>query len=1274
MEGAAVWVAAFSFICGIMRLIIKNWYIYECILTIAMIMSKREVFIMNEKYHFQKLTPIFDADISVYEEAINFALSNSDIKNIAISGAYSAGKSSVLESYKKKHEKYRFIHISLAHFRTPEQENIRALKQEKGESEELVKESVLEGKILNQLIHQIPVENIPQTNFRVKKGVSRKQLVWLTAFSSLFIGVIVFLLTLSKIALFASSLPDGVIKDLLLMLVDPYSAIFATFIGIVCSIFFIFLIIKKQKNKNIFRKISLQGNEIEIFEEQDESYFDKYLNEVLYLFENAHADVIVFEDMDRFNACRIFERLREVNTLVNIQRRKEHGKNYQPLRFFYLLRDDIFISKDRTKFFDYIIPIVPILDCSNSYEQFLKHLKQGDLLDKFDQRFLQSISLYVDDMRILKNIYNEFVIYIHRLNTTDLDWNKMMAMIVYKNLFPRDFSELQLGKGFVFELFGQKPLLIEEVLNLEVRKKQELIDRIKWAKEETLISQEELDDAYSAKIDRLPLLWGNLTPDSQKLKKQYESELPRRKQAIQDKLNDNLSKFEMDLFRIEKNIMLIKTKALKDLLCRENIDHVFSVVHTNEIGETNEFSEIKSSDYFALLKFLIRNGYIDETYSDYMTYFYEDSMSINDKTFLRRITDKRGAAYTYILKEPKKVIDSPVLREVEFEQEETLNFDLFECLLLNDSVSQYALYLKALIRQIRETKNFDFVSKFYNTGKAHKELVARMNQQWPEFFNLVLEENRLTLEQIRRYSLDTLYFSEEEEIIRVNVDNCMTDYISDCQDYLDTESAETEKLISGFSALNVLFHSIDYEKSNKKIFDEVYKHNLYEISFDNISLMLKVQYGIKSDYDIMHKNYTLIKKQEQSPLSGYISESMPEYTEVILDNCGGKIEDDECIVISLLNNDEVEIEVKKRYIGMLYTIITDIEQVNESGIWTDLIDREIVMFSVPNFIKYFQSQGMDAALVRYLNNAPVGFDFAQIENDFGEEEAEKLFDTIVICNGIETERYRKVLVDLKYYFDTFDADNIDDEKFEVLIDEKILKMNLSNLKFVREKYKKHIYRFIKRNLDFYLELQSIEIFSLEETLQIITWDIDVEQKIKLLSLTKDKISVVGKQYSDEVNAYIISHNFEERDSFYIYRNYAQYGEQTQSVIAETARQHVDKIIVNKVELHDSLLSILLRNDEITHNQKVSLFILAIPILTEESCKNHFDELGLSELKGIFSKRGGRKNYEKNDDIAKIFEALKSHGWIYKYYDDERNSDRYIVIKNKPRSKNLDFVD
>lgn len=91
----------------------------------------------KQKYKFERLTPIDNMDLDVYEEAIDYVFSNSDVKNVAISGAYSAGKSSVLASYKKKHDELRFLHISLAHFKSTDQE-----------SDAEVKESTLEGKIL----------------------------------------------------------------------------------------------------------------------------------------------------------------------------------------------------------------------------------------------------------------------------------------------------------------------------------------------------------------------------------------------------------------------------------------------------------------------------------------------------------------------------------------------------------------------------------------------------------------------------------------------------------------------------------------------------------------------------------------------------------------------------------------------------------------------------------------------------------------------------------------------------------------------------------------------------------------------------------------------------------------------------------------------------------------------------------------------------------------------------------------------------------------------
>jgi hypothetical protein len=580
----------------------------------------------KNNYKFHKLTPVDDVDLNLYEDAIDFIFDNSDVRNVAISGAYGAGKSSIIASYKKKqHRNLRFVHISLAHF-----------KQSDEEDESEVKESILEGKILNQLIHQIPSNKIPQTNFKVKKKVESKNILLSTVFTMLFPLSILHIFLFKMWASYVASLSTSWLKTILRISVNEYSLIISGLLVAVTFSIFLYSLVKAQKTKNMFRKISLQGNEIEVFEESEESYFDKYLNEVLYLFENVEADVIVFEDMDRFDANRIFERLREINTLANIQLEKDKK---HPLRFFYLLRDDIFVSKDRTKFFDYIVPVVPVVDSSNSYDQFITHFKEGGIYELFDKNFLQGLSLYIDDMRILKNIYNEFFIYFNRLNTTELNCNKMLAIIAYKNLFPRDFSDLQLNKGMVYTLFVKK----DEFINTEIERLKELAtlkkNEIEYAKKEHLTSIQELDDTYNAKRSRI-----NNINYQQRLEKErkYNEEYSVRKKAIENKLEKCVPYLEDELSLLEQEIVSTQNKQLKVIINRENIDSIFKITSTNEIGVETNFHEIKGSEYFELLKYLIRNGYIDETYADYMTYFYENSLSRVDKTFLRSITDKKA--------------------------------------------------------------------------------------------------------------------------------------------------------------------------------------------------------------------------------------------------------------------------------------------------------------------------------------------------------------------------------------------------------------------------------------------------------------------------------------------------------------------------------------------------------------------------------------------------------------------------------------------------------
>lgn len=39
----------------------------------------------ENKYHFERLTPIDNMDLDVYEEAIDYVFNNPDVKNVAIS-------------------------------------------------------------------------------------------------------------------------------------------------------------------------------------------------------------------------------------------------------------------------------------------------------------------------------------------------------------------------------------------------------------------------------------------------------------------------------------------------------------------------------------------------------------------------------------------------------------------------------------------------------------------------------------------------------------------------------------------------------------------------------------------------------------------------------------------------------------------------------------------------------------------------------------------------------------------------------------------------------------------------------------------------------------------------------------------------------------------------------------------------------------------------------------------------------------------------------------
>lgn len=1197
----------------------------------------------DNKYHFEKLTPIDNVDMNVYENAIDFVFKNNDIKNVAITGAYSSGKSSVLASYKKKHQELQFMHISLAHFDTPDQEE--------------TKEPVLEGKILNQLIHQIPSDKIPQTNFRVKKKLDNKNIKQMKHTVICFLVATIYFMRFDTWKNYVSALPDSCSKHILMITTHPYVLMADGVLILMLLSSFIGWLIGIQKNRNMLHKVNLQGNEIEIFEESNDSYFDKYLNEVLYLFENTDADVIVFEDIDRFGANIIFERLREVNTLANLHLEKDN----KVLRFFYLLRDDIYDSKDRTKFFDYIIPIVPVVDSSNSFDQFISHFENTEIYERLDESFLQGLSLYIDDMRLLKNIYNEFIIYFNRLNITELNCNKMLAIITYKNIFPRDFANLQLNRGFVYTLFSKKENFITAEIT-EINKRIDKIQkRITSSENEYLVSIRELDAVFADKYFKRYHLSNETDSDLTKfiienLDTDQKDEYTSRKQTIEDKLNKNNITLNQEIQNLQQKEISLQNESLYKIITRDNIDEIFSITSINDIDEEIDFNEIKSNEYFDLLKYLIRNGYIDETYTDYMTYFYENSLSRTDKIFLRSITDKKAKLYTYHLENLKKVVSR--LRLVDFDQEEILNFDLLTFLLNN---RDNADYLNRLLNQLKDSKNFDFTGSYFDITTELPEYVKKLNILWPDLFNELLTKDNFSDSQIHKYSIYSIYYSNDDTLELINKDNCLSDYISNKCDYLAIEEPDIDKLIHGFKLLKVSFVGFDYDTIDKDLFKKVYNNSLYAINNENIQLIQKEILNVTDTDDILHKNYTIMASHPDSALTQYINQNINEYIDVVIEICDGKVYDNENVVLNLLNNADLTLEHKQSYISVLETIITNINDIEDTTLWTSLLNADKVQYSESNLINCFNTLELAENVISYINRCNIDLDFSKYECD--EDSKAQLFNSIVICNDIDNSKYKQILLSLGFKYNNSHCVEISDDKITILIDTKIIQMTEDNLKFVRLNYHEQLFHFIRANIEEYIAIMTYNLLEQEELLEVLNWDISDEQKIKLLELTDSEISIINKNYSVAVALYILKNNHDDSDLPKLFSSYEDWDDSIKDIISNYAAKDIESIIDNPSDVSKKLIINLFHSNKITRDDKIDLFIALIPNLNIECIKECLKLLNLKNYLKIFESHS-RPKFIINEENEKLLLALKENNLIDDYYENPTMKGYYKISKKR----------
>lgn len=205
------------------------------------------------------LIPGFDREQhQIYVDHLNAALTTDNVCNIALTGRYGAGKSSVLQEF-ARHNRKRVLFLSLSTLGPDADDESRTNQIEK----ELVK----------QLLHREKPSRLPQSRYQRIDRLPRWRAVGESVFGLISLGLVLWLFgVLPALPGMAGNHPWWL----------RVTAAVVTSIAAISLVAWTRLAVH---NRLVVSAVSAGGASISLT--KSESYFDKYLDEIVYFFESA---------------------------------------------------------------------------------------------------------------------------------------------------------------------------------------------------------------------------------------------------------------------------------------------------------------------------------------------------------------------------------------------------------------------------------------------------------------------------------------------------------------------------------------------------------------------------------------------------------------------------------------------------------------------------------------------------------------------------------------------------------------------------------------------------------------------------------------------------------------------------------------------------------------------------------------------------------------------------------------------------------------------------
>lgn len=1178
--------------------------------------------IEDKKFEFNALTPeTLDKNKKVYTDALDSAFNNDEVKNIAITGIYGAGKTTVWRTYVKEKDLSNIITVSLGKYedsfdydecisKFDEKDEENGIKNRGGEicdeskKSDLDNDNRIEKQIINQILSQIDPKKIPLSKYRYKTNKTTNEITLQTIYLTSFI--VGFLLLL-----FSSPITDSIRE----INSSFKSVIYYILSGLLITaplIHFLLAIFKENKIK--ISKINFKGAEAnfdEAFEE--ETILDRDIKEIVYLLRSSETKVVVIEDLDRYDNINVFTKLRELNFLLNKYSIVNGDKT--PIKFVYMIRDGLFYSKNRTKFFDMIIPIVPVLDSKNSENILLDNLiGYGEKLDK---KFLYKISLYIDDMRLLKNIVNEFAVYSHVLHMKELElsYNMLFALIVLKNIFPKEFDELQEDRGYIYNIINNKEKTISDVKSeletdlksyeTDISNLQRAVESKKFevmaAKIPPTIRLDEtrykswtdfLKDMYDNQKNRFKFNLKHSSNYSTEVYYDYK-EFVEEFNLLDEESKKYINKSNSDILKeieklksekdsLAKEIIELKTISLKNLLSK------LSTVKIDEYFIANE-SKITSSHYFNLIKYLISDGLIDETYYLYKGLFYKGKLGVNDTIFMKNLLVSAEQDIFFELENPKEV--QYRLDIDDFRRHNILNKDLLESCINLKSVNE----ITKIMESVDENDNYSLLVQILNayqpkTITVFVEILSRIkNEYLIKSLSACDEENDFAYKHLLKSIFTSNNFTKE------NLSQ-FSPYLKEYEKIVsDIEVSEFDNFIDNISSAEVEFEDLSKCEANSDRIKKLENVSAFKLTVDNVLFISKLLLNKEVYYHNLLSE--VFDSETFKSTSEYINDNFNSFIEEYIDkNQNNEIYDnDESILIKIINSD-IPFDYKIKYIEDNETMLKELSSINDLesnlSIVDKMLDKNTILFNKENIKLYWD------AIDEY------GEEFTEyFDKNISEDNAEEIFNyvdgianTLINSDIVSDKVFKFALISADEKIDNIVGDT-SKERVAKLIKKDLILISNENLEFlVKRSYDDELVDLVE-GLDNTSENKAINIllsFELRDKLiyKLANSEISDENSMRLLNKLPSEINIKNIDFSKtNIIKILINNGLNDDNINYICLKFADFT--VKDKFANYLEINNKFSIIENENLSESFVNYIFNDNTISSDSKIDIIITKI---------------------------------------------------------------------------------